>query len=100
MTTAPTPTLPFIHSNGTGAETLLEGYRNAMEKIQDAQAALGAIEFNARDYYPVAGSWDSASAEMRARRESLAKIYDELLAIAIHCSDHVAMVEARRQNKI
>ena len=84
-----TPILPFIHMNGTAASDLLEGYRNAMEKVQDAREALSKIEFNMRDYYPIEGSWEKARAEMQARYQALDKIHEELEAIAIHCCDHV-----------
>ena len=92
-------TLPTIHLNGTSPGDLLEGYRNAMDKVGEAQAALGSIEFNARDYYVTPGSWDAAVTEMRARRICLAKIYDELQAIAAHCMDAVNEREARRQEQ-
>ena len=92
-------TMPTIHLNGTSPGDLLEGYRNAMDKVGEAQAALGSIEFNARDYYVTPGSWDAAVTEMRARRICLAKIYDELQAIAAHCMDAVNEREARRQEQ-
>ena len=89
MNTEVKPTLPCIHMNGTAASDLLEGYRNAMEKVQDAREALGKIEFNMRDYYPIEGSWDKAQSEMQERYQALDKIHAELEAIAIHCCDHV-----------
>lgn len=81
------PVLPIIHMNGTGAKTLLEDYRNAMDAVQNAAETIGTIEFNARDYYPVDGLWEKALAERRAMRESLQGIHENLQAIAIHCME-------------
>ena len=67
-----------------------------MDAVQAAQASLGAIEFNARDYYVVPGAWEKAREEMRDRRAALARIHGELEAVATHCSDAVAEREARR----
>jgi hypothetical protein len=60
-------TLPVIHLNGTSPKDLLEGYRNACAAVRDAMDAIAKIEFNARDYYPVEGSWEKARAEMTTR---------------------------------
>jgi len=89
-------TKPTIHLNGTSAEDLLQGYRDAAAAVADATTAIGKIEFNARDYYPVEGSWQSARAEMDARLRALAALHAELMEIAIHCSDAVAERESRR----
>jgi hypothetical protein len=97
METETKPTLPTIHLNGTSPKDLLDGYRNAMDAVGAAQAALCKIEFNARDYYVVPGSWEAARAEMKVRFEALEKIYVELTEIATHCCDAVAEREARRQ---
>jgi hypothetical protein len=90
-------TLPIIHSNGTGAEDLLEGYRNAAAAVSDAMEAIRKIEFNARDYYcsQDPAVWNKAKAEMQARSTVLHGVKEELMAIAIHCSDAVAEKESR-----
>lgn len=82
-------TLPIIHRNGTSAEMLLDDYRNAMDKLADAIEAIGKIEFNARDYYPVEGAWDKAVSERREQLVALRKVYEELTEIAIHCNKHL-----------
>jgi hypothetical protein len=46
------PTLPTIHLNGTGRQTLLDHYNDAYRALVTAHAAFTEIEFNARDYYP------------------------------------------------
>jgi hypothetical protein len=91
--------LPFIHRNGTSPADLLEGYVNAMEGVSNAIEALGEIEFNARDYYvhPLPGAWDLVVKQARARREALQIVYDELTAVAVHCSDAVNEREERRR---
>lgn len=44
-------TLPTIHSNGTGVQTLRAGYDAAADALHVFVEAWGQIEFNARDYY-------------------------------------------------
>lgn len=88
-TTPATPTLPTIHMNGTSARMLYEGYEEAHHALTKAEEALGKIEFNARDYYPVDGSWEKAREEMRARFVALDAMKDELMAILSHVSDHI-----------
>jgi outer membrane protein assembly factor BamD (BamD/ComL family) len=80
--------LPIIHMNGTSAETLLDGYRNAMNKLQEAIDALGTVEFNARDYYVEKGAWDRAVKERREQMAALRKVHEELTEIAVHCYQH------------
>lgn len=60
-------TLPIVHLNGTSARDLTEGYWHAAVAVSDALAAIGKIEFNARDYYPVEGLWDAALKERGAQ---------------------------------
>ena len=80
--------LPTIHMNGTSAKDLFQGYRAAMDALQDAQEALGKIEFNARDYYPQGpDAWTKARDEMQARRQTLERIRKEIETIAIHVMD-------------
>ena len=85
----PTIQLPIIHSNGTGARDLTEGYLNSAHKVAEAIAALRAIEFNARDYYPVAGAWDKALAEQTARVVKLHEVKNDFERIAEHCSNFI-----------
>lgn len=80
-------TLPIIHLNGSGKASLLNDYRSAMEKVRDAIDATNATCPNGRDYYVS----DDPAAYTKARREHIARVtqlqnvYDELLALAMHC---------------
>lgn len=90
MTTSPdTLALPTIHLNGTSAKDLFSGYRAAMDALQDAQEALGKIEFNARDYY-VQGpeAWTQARDEMQERRQKIETVRKDVEAILIHIMDN------------
>lgn len=77
-------TLPIIHNNGTGADTLFDGYLAARSALRDAEEALKKVEFNSRDYYPVAGSWEKALEERRWMFVSLTKMQADCLAICAH----------------
>jgi len=81
--------LPIVHSNGTSARDLTEGYLNAADKVGEAIAALRQIEFNARDYYPVPGAWDKALAEQSARVVKLHEVKNDFERIAEHCSNFI-----------
>ena len=85
----PTIQFPIVHSNGTGARDLTEGYSKAAAAVADAISALRAIEFNARDYYPVDGAWNKALAEQSARVVKLHEVKNDLRAIAEHCSNFI-----------
>ena len=84
-------TLPIIHTNGTAASDLLQGYMDAMEAVDDAIVAMRKIEFNARDYYcsPDPQAWTKAVAEQRDRYQALETVRQELETIAGHVSDFV-----------
>lgn len=62
-----TLTLPTIHLNGTGRDSLTRDYETALERVQ---AALDAVE-----------------TEHRARLDALGRVRDELTEILIHLSD-------------
>ena len=91
-------TLPTIHMNGTSPDDLLAGYRAAMDALTAAADALTACFPNARDYYvqdPQA--FPAARAEHDARREAVRKVYDEVVALAMHCNDAIMEREERRR---
>ena len=93
------PTMPFIHSNGTSVDDLLNDNLEARTAIEDAIARIQKMEFNGRDYYPVEGSWTKALEE---RMEVLKKLRDAsefFLAIAEHCSNAQCARDARRAGK-
>ena len=57
-------TLPTIHLNGTGADSLKREYRAARRAIGAAVDALAAATCNARDFYPQEhGAWERARNE-------------------------------------
>lgn len=64
---------PTIHMNGTAAKTLLNDYEDAYYAVDSAIESLAKIEFNARDYYPVEGSWDKA---LKQREQQFKNLHD------------------------
>ena len=91
------PLLPTIHLNGTSPQDLLDGYRAAMDAVQAAGEALAKCGPNGRDYYPQGPDAIGVAADQhRMRREAVMAVYDELVALAIHCNDAVMEREARR----
>lgn len=79
-------TLPTIHLNGTGKDSLCAGYDNAADKLEDFCDAWGAIEFNARDYYPQGDeAWSSALKE----REEMAGKIREVQAYLQRIQEHI-----------
>lgn len=82
---------PRIHMNGTPAERLLEQYSEAIFAINDALAALGRIDVNGRDYYPMGdAAITAATKEHRARYEALMTVWKELSAIAENIDEQSA----------
>lgn len=83
--------MPCVHLNGTGRETLVEGYMEARHKVMDAIEAIRKIEFNPRDYYVLEdvapGAWNRAREQHIVRLLKLEEIAEELLAIAAHCQE-------------
>jgi CHASE3 domain sensor protein len=64
-------TLPVIHLNGTGAESLYEEYSTARKAVSQAMDELVQATCHPRDFYLVEGSWDKARQE---RSEMLQKL--------------------------
>ena len=90
--------LPTIHLNGTGPKMLKEGYLLAYRAVKDAEAALIAVEFNGRDYYPQGdAAWKQARVEHGERLKQLHTIADDLMQICEHASD--ALDARERQNQ-
>lgn len=67
---------PMIHMNGTGRKALTEGYEKANDAMQKAKDAFIAIEFNARDYYPIG---ETAFIEAKNERAEIAKKIEDVL---------------------
>ncbi len=82
--------LPTIHLNGTSPKTLLEDHLNALRAVQTAMEAIAAAAPNGRDFYPQGpDACGKAGVEHRERIARLKKVYDEMMAIAEHCSDAI-----------
>jgi hypothetical protein len=94
-----TPSYPFIHTNGTSADVLLSDNCNSARAINEALTVINRSEFNARDYYPVPGSWEKALAERRVHLTALKAAADYFFTIAEHCSDAVCERDARRKGQ-
>jgi len=92
--------LPTIHTNGTSAEDLRDGYLDACRAVCVAMDAMRTIEFNARDYYPQGqDAWRQAEAEQRARYDALQTIANELHSVVEHCQNAIDEKEARRKER-
>lgn len=90
-------TLPTIHMNGTGAQTLVDDYLTARSALIDAETALQKVEFNARDYYTQGDTaWTKARAERMEWFKALAKMQDHCLAIAMHAQEKGGLVNDQR----
>ena len=91
-------TYPTIHTNGTGAQMLLDGYTAAANACYVAEQAIIAIEFNGRDYYPQGpDAWKQASTEYAERLAKIHAVRHELLAISGHIQDLIDVREAFNQ---
>jgi hypothetical protein len=78
-------TLPTIHLNGTGAETLRAEYQALSEALKAAEARLLAATCNGRDFYPQGpGAYRVARQE---REDMLAKLH-EIMDYAIAWRNH------------
>jgi hypothetical protein len=77
-------TLPTIHLNGTGAQTLKEGYDNAAEKLEDFADAFSEIEFHPRDYYVRADAYSKALQERQEMARKIKEVQDYLNKIREH----------------
>ena len=82
--------LPTIHTNGTSARMLAEGYSEARLALQAAIEILSKVEFNGRDYYVQGdGAWKQAVEEHAARFVALKAVADELYKLEEHCCDFI-----------
>ena len=81
-------TLPLIHLNGTGKQTLAEGYDNAARKLREFINAWEGVEFNARDYYPQGPeAWTEAIAQREAMNAKICEVLE-------YITDHREVVHA------
>ncbi len=79
-------TIPTIHLNGTGGDSLKQEYHAAYKAIDAAMDALHDATLNGRDYYPQgAGAYSQARAERDAAFKQLreAQAYVEAMLAGI-----------------
>jgi len=82
--------LPTIHSNGTSAQCLTEGYTEARLAVENAIEQLAKVEFNSRDYYVQnVTAWSSAVAGRADLFEKLRAVASELAKLEEHCADFI-----------
>jgi hypothetical protein len=84
---------PSIHINGSSAEALMKGYRNAHRSIQNAMDALTECGPHGRDYYVqdpgpsgLAPLYEAVK-EHATRLDALKKVQDELMEIMYSIQD-------------
>jgi len=83
------PTLPTIHLNGTGADSLYAEYRAVRKAITAAADALAAATCNARDFYPQdPGNWQQARSEREEAFKLLQQVSDYAEQWEMHALDH------------
>lgn len=82
-------TLPTIHLNGTGADSLEREYRAVRLAIAAASDALAAATCNGRDFYPQEpGAWQRAQSERAAAFRLLQQVSDYAEQWEAHAADH------------
>ena len=82
-------TLPTIHLNGTGAQSLKNEYRAVRQAVEAAGDALAAATCNARDFYPQdPGAWQRARAEREEAFRLLRMVSDYAEKWEAHAADH------------
>lgn len=82
---------PTVHINGSGRDSLGEGYSNALEAVLEARRVLQDANPHGRDYYPqnepgehlYGSATTRAVSEQSARLAKLIQIEEELIAILI-----------------
>lgn len=89
--------LPCVHMNGTGAQTLFDGYLEAYSAVNAAIDQLGKVEFNPRDYYPLGDSaWNLARDQRASLLRAMEAVAENLLA---HC-EHVQNIISERESRL
>ena len=88
---------PTIHTNGSSATTLLDGYAAVLDALSKAQDYLASTGPNGRDYYPQGESaYAVARAEHEARIEKVRAVREEIETIASIVSDQVDLRRGAR----
>jgi hypothetical protein len=82
-------TLPTIHLNGTGADTLEQEYRALRMALKAAEDVLCAATCNARDFYPQGPeAWKAASTQRTEAFLALRQLIDYAEAWELHAMEH------------
>ena len=82
-------TLPTIHLNGTGADSLEREYRAVRKAVAATADALAAATCNARDFYPQGSeAWHRAQAERAEAFRLLTQVSDYAVAWELHAMNH------------
>jgi hypothetical protein len=90
------PTLPTIHLNGTGANTLYREYEQVSKAIDAATKSLAAATCNQRDFYSQSdAAWQQALAERKEALRLLMIVQDYANAWAVHAMKHRRDQKAR-----
>ena len=81
-------TIPTIHLNGTGYDTLYEEYNAAYDAVKKAIDAMYDTTCNGRDYYVQGGSaYYRARDERQAAIDKLSKVKDYLAEVLVGIID-------------
>jgi hypothetical protein len=89
-TPAPVYTLPTIHLNGTGAQSLADEYLAVYRAIDQANDALAAATCNARDFYPQEpGAYARAMSQRYEAFRKLKEVQAYAQAWIERASDHL-----------
>ena len=70
--------LPVIHSNGTAATTLIDDRSDCLEAFRELANHLNRLAPNGRDYYPIPGRMELATAQHVRRVNTLDKLMREI----------------------
>ena len=81
-------TIPTIHLNGTGYDTLYEEYNAAYDAVKKAIEVMYDTTCNGRDYYVQGGSaYYRARDERQAAIDKLSKVKDYLAEVLVGIID-------------
>ncbi len=69
-------TMPCIHMNGSGENSLRRQYNKLFCAVSEAQMKFRYLEFHQRDYYPLGDeAWDKAFKEREEVKEAINTVY-------------------------
>jgi hypothetical protein len=92
--------VPSIHTNGTSAESLLDGLSDALDHLRRGQRAMAAAEPNERDYYPHGPqAVTRAKGEAEERHIDLRRIITELEVQRDHIQAVIDFKAEQRRNR-